>query len=121
VTPAGHPYRLTPGRRLADADAARHVADLVRVVLLTNPAERLHRPSLGAGLGVGVLFEPFQGALLDVVAMRARGALNDLLGERIAVEEVSVTQAGESTVVARVSYRLRPSGEQGTVEATVAA
>ena len=51
VNPARHPYRLTPARRLDEAETDRHIADLVRLVLLTGAGERLHRPEFGAGLG----------------------------------------------------------------------
>jgi uncharacterized protein len=115
VNPARHPYRLAPARRLADADLPRHVADLVRLVLLTSPGERLHRPELGAGLGSGVLFQPLQSALLGVVELRARGALTQTLGDRIRIDRLVVTQPGESTIEATLHYRLRTTGEEQTV------
>jgi phage baseplate assembly protein W len=109
--PARHPYRLAPARRLADAGAERHVGDLVRLVLLTGPRERLHRPDFGAGLGAAALFEPLDGALRGVVEVRARGSLERALGDRIDVAEVTVGREGESTLTAAVSYRLRAVGE----------
>jgi phage baseplate assembly protein W len=111
VTPARHPYRLAPARRLADATGERHVGDLVRLVLLTGPRERLHRPDFGAGLGAATLFEPLDGALRGVVEVRARGSLERALGDRIEVAEVTVGREGESTLTAAVAYRLRPGGE----------
>jgi uncharacterized protein len=119
MNPARHPYRLTPARRLAEADLARHVADLVRIVLLTTPGERLHRPDLGGGLGPGMLFEPLQSALFGLVELRARGSLADALGDRIEVEDVTVTGDGDSTVRASVTYRLRPAGAPATIELQV--
>lgn len=114
-TPARHPYRLTPARRLAEADAARHIADLVRLVLLTSPGTRLHRPDFGAGLGTDALFEPVGGALTGLVELRARGALTDALGDRIVIESLTVRTAGESTVEAVVGYRLRDGGDTHTL------
>ena len=116
MRPAAHPYRLLLERRLADADVSRHVADLVRLVLLTGPGERLHRPDFGAGLGASALFEPLQAALLGVVEMRARGSLADALGDRIEVLEVTVRSGAESTIEATVVYRLRESGTTDSVE-----
>jgi phage baseplate assembly protein W len=116
MRPARHPYRLTDERRLAEADVERHVADLVRLVLLTSPGDRLHRPEFGAGLGAGALFEPLQAGLLGVVEVRARGSLEDALGDRIEVREVTVRAEGESTIAAAVSYRLRDTGAPGAVE-----
>jgi Bacteriophage baseplate protein W len=116
MRPARHPYRLGDARRLDDADAERHVADLVRIVLLTGPSERLHRPDFGAGLGAASLFEPLDGALASVIEVRARGSLDRALGDRIEIIEVRVRPSGESTLVAEVSYRLRGSEASSRVE-----
>jgi phage baseplate assembly protein W len=107
---ARHPYRLTPARRLAQADPDTHIADLVRLVLLTAPGERLHRPDFGAGLGASALFAPVDDALASLVDLRIRGSLEDALGDRIEVLEVRVDRSAESTLTAAVSYRLRPAG-----------
>lgn len=105
-----HPYRLAPTRRLAGAEADEHVADLVRIVLLTGPGERLHHPEFGAGLGTATVFEPLDDALRSVVEVRARGSLERALGDRIEVVDVRVTTA-EAALHAEVSYRLRPAGD----------
>jgi phage baseplate assembly protein W len=118
VTPPRHPFRLTAGRQLATAELERHVADLVRLVLLTGARERLHRPDFGAGLGSTTLFEPLEAALGGVVEVRARGSLESALGDRIEVVDVTVDpggNGGESTLSASVTYRLRPAGEPATV------
>ena len=119
MNPARHPFRLTAGRRLAEAELERHVADLVRLVLLTGPGERLHRPEFGAGLGAGAVFEPLAGPLLSLVEVRARGSLEATLGDRVEVLEVAVAATGESTLEAEVRYRLRPAGPAATVEVRV--
>ena len=113
---ARHPYRLTSARLLERADAERHIADLVQLVLLTGPRERLHRPDFGAGLGASTLFEPLDGALASVVEVRARGSLEQALGDRIEVLEVKVGISGESTLLAEVTYRLRGSDTRSTLE-----
>ena len=114
-----HPYRVTARRQLAEAELERHIADLVRLVLLTGPGERLHRPDFGAGLGASALFEPLDGALLGIVEVRARGSLESALGDRIEVVEVAVAASGESTLEAAVTYRLRPAGRTTTTEVRV--
>jgi phage baseplate assembly protein W len=116
VSAARHPYRLTPARRLEEAAAERHVADLVRLVLLTGPGERLHRPDFGAGLGATALFEPLDPALTGVVEVRARGSLERALGDRIDIVEVTIGSAGESTLLASVTYRLLGSDARTRVE-----
>lgn len=111
-----HPYRLTPAHRLADADPARHIADMVRLVLLTGAGERLHRPELGAGLGAHALFEPLDQALASIVDMRARSSLQEALGDRIEVLDLAVERSGESTLEATLTYRLRPVGEPSATQ-----
>jgi phage baseplate assembly protein W len=119
VSAAAHPYRLTPSRRLDQADPARHVADLVRLVLLTGPGERLHRPDFGAGLGARALFGPLDETLAGLVEMRIRGSLDEALGGRIEVLEVALEISGESALAASVTYRLRPVGRPATTEVRV--
>jgi phage baseplate assembly protein W len=116
VRSARHPYRLTPARRLEEADVERHIADLVRLVLLTGPNERLHRPDFGAGIGAATLFEPLDEALASVVELRARGSLERALGDRIEIVRITVERTGESTLVADVGYRLRGSDTRSSVE-----
>jgi len=119
VTAARHPYRLTNARRLADAPYERHIADLVRIVLLTGTRERLHRADFGAGLGSATLFEPLDAALQSVIQVRAKGSLESALGDRIEIVEIDVAREGESTLTASVTYRLRPAGEPRTVGVSV--
>lgn len=116
MTAARHPFRLTSARRLAEAGPERHIADLVRLVLLTGPNERLHRPAFGAGLGATTLFEPLDEALLGLVEVRVRGSLGEALGDRIEVLEVTIGRSGEATLAADVTYRLLGSDTRSRVE-----
>ena len=113
---ARHPLRLSEARRLETADLERHIADLVRLVLLTGPNERLHRPDFGAGLGATTLFEPLDGALASVAEMAARGSLDRALGDRIEIVQIEVDRSGESTLLADVTYRLRGSDQRSQIE-----
>lgn len=117
MTVPAHPYRLDTTRQLAGADVQEHIADLVRTVLLTGPGERLHRPGFGAGLGAATIFEPADEALRAVVEVRARGALQHELGERIELVSVAV-RADSSTLLAEVVYRIRPTGSDRRVVVT---
>lgn len=119
MTTPRHPFRLTPARRLDEADPDRHVADMVRLVLLTAPGERLHHPDFGAGLGATALFGPLDGTLAGLVDTRIRSSLDEALGERIEVLDVAVEVSGESTLAASVSYRVGPAGRPATAEVRV--
>jgi len=109
VTEARHPYRVTAARRLELAAAERHLADLVRLALLTGAAERLHHADFGAGLGTA-LFEPLDDHVTSMIAVRAQGSLDRALGDRIEVLDLSVERVGESEIAAALTYRLRPAG-----------
>jgi phage baseplate assembly protein W len=116
MNPARHPYRVGRARQLDEADAERHIADLVRLVVLTGPSERLHRPDFGAGLGAATTFEPLDGALTSVIEVRARGSIERALGDRVEVDEVKVGRTGESTVVAEITYHLRGADTRSRLE-----
>lgn len=111
MTEPRHPFRVDSTRRLAAADPDRHIADLVRLVLLTGPAERLHHPDFGAGLGATALFEPPDDALLAMIEVRALGSLEQQLGDRLEVLAVDVRR-NDAAIEAEVRYRLRPAGQQ---------
>jgi len=115
VTEARHPFRTTARRRLELAAEERHVADLVRLVVLTGVGERLHRPEFGAGLGTAV-FEPLDLAVASLIEMRLRGSLDQALGDRIEVTAVAVDVVGESELAATLTYKLRPSGAPQQLE-----
>jgi uncharacterized protein len=119
MTTPRHPFRVTSARRLDEADPERHLADLVRLALLTAPGERLHRPDFGAGLGATALFGPLDEALAGLVDARIRSSLDEALGERVEVLDVVVEIAGESTLAASVTYRLGPAGRATTTEVRV--
>jgi uncharacterized protein len=117
--PARHPYRLARSRQLVTATVERHIADLVRLILLTGTGERLHHADFGAGLGAAALFEPLDPALLSAIEVRARGSLQRALGDRIQVQDLSIARAGESTITASLTYGLRPSGTKATVDVVI--
>jgi len=119
VSSARHPLRLSAARRLEAATAEQHIADLVRLVLLTGPAERLHRPDFGAGLEAGTLFEPLDAAVASITEVRARSSLDRALADTIEVVEVAVERSGESTLLAAVTYRLLGANASSRVEVTV--
>jgi phage baseplate assembly protein W len=119
VSAPRHPFRLTPARQLSLANADRAIADLVRLVLLTGPGERLHHADFGAGLGAAALFEPLDPALLGIIEVRARGSLERALGDRIEVTNVAIGRVGESTITAAVTYRRKPAGTPITVDVAV--
>jgi phage baseplate assembly protein W len=81
----------------------------IRLILGTNPGERVMRPDFGAGLRAFV-FEPISATTLEALRKRVEEALIDW-EPRIDVERVIVTAdpAEPGKVVIDVSYRVRAS------------
>ncbi len=114
------PWQLGGSRRLATRMPLEHLDDMVRLVLLTGPNERLHRSGFGAGLGASTLFQPLSPDLAGTVRARARGSLSAALGDRLDVVDVAVTVV-DSTLSAEVTYRPKPAGETRRVTLTLPA
>jgi uncharacterized protein len=117
---AEQPWAVGPGRRLSTRSTLEHLDDLVRLVLLTGPNERVHRPGFGAGLGASTLFQPLSPDIEGTVRAKARGSLMDALGDRLDVLDVEV-KVVESTLSALVVYRPKPAGETRQVTLTLPA
>ena len=89
---------------------AAHEEDIrqaIRIILGTNPGERVMRPDFGAGLSEFV-FEPINIATMEALKTRVQEALVDW-EPRIDVEEVRVTadDTEANKLLADVKYRVR--------------
>ena len=100
------PPRVGPDGRVAWSQGPDNIREAIRVILLTEPRERLNLPDFGGGLG-RLLFEP------NTVATRARIArrISESLGKwepRVTVESVTVEPdaADAQAAVATITYRL---------------
>jgi phage baseplate assembly protein W len=102
------PYHIDGRGRTAVTDDADHVRDLIEQVLFTSPGERVMRPDFGSGL-LAMVFEPNSTALAATAQMLIQGALQQYLGELIAVQAVEV-EAVDSTFRVNVRYALLRDG-----------
>lgn len=87
-----------------------HIRDLIYQVLFTSPGERVNRPDFGCGLK-RLLFMPNSDVLGIATQFTVQGALQQWLGDRIAVEMVRV-RTEEAVLTVDVVYTVRTSGEQ---------
>jgi uncharacterized protein len=100
------------GQRAGHTAVAQYEEDIrqaIRIILLTNPGERVMRPTFGAGLN-DFLFEPVTPSTMTALETRVREALIDD-EPRIDVNTVTVT-ADDSTsgrVLIDIVYRVRSS------------
>ena len=74
------------GRTAATSDDD-HIRDMIEQVLFTTPGERVNRPTFGSGL-LQLVFAPNSDALAATTQFLVQSALQQWLGEVIAVEDV---------------------------------
>jgi phage baseplate assembly protein W len=98
------------GTLAVEGDHARHVDQLIRQVLLTNPGERINRPGFGCGLR-SMVFAPNSELTAGLAQVAVFQALTEWLGDLIEVDRVDATALGE-TLELEVAYLLRSSGER---------
>jgi hypothetical protein len=96
------PYRYDGRGRTAVTNDADHIRDLIEQVLFTSPGERVMRPDFGSGL-LAMVFEPNSSALAATTQMLVQGALQQYLGDLIAVQAVEV-EAVDGALRVNVRY-----------------
>ncbi len=103
------PYRVDGRGRTAEAENDdAHVRHLIEQVLFTVPGERVNRPDFGCGL-LQLVFAPNSDELAATLQVLVQGALQQWLGNLIALEAVEV-EAVESTLRVTVRYAIRRTG-----------
>lgn len=103
------PPRLERDGSVAQASYEEDVRQAIRIILGTNPGERIMRPDFGAGLK-SFVFEPVNTSTLALVKTRVEEALVDW-EPRINVEAVKVQPDSfeRDRILIEVSYRIRSS------------
>lgn len=104
------PIQFDASGRTALADRDAYVRGLIEQVLLTNPGERLRRPTFGAGL-LHAVFAPGGPEVAAAAEDLARASLQEWLGDILDVEAVEVVAADASLRVS-VQYVVRGVGER---------
>ncbi len=101
------PPRLEADGTIAEAIYEEDIRQAIRIILGTNPGERVMRPDFGAGLNAFV-FEPVNTTTLALIKTRVEEALIDW-EPRIDVEEVKVTSdpAQRHKLLIDMHYRVR--------------
>ena len=101
-----------------EVDYARHVEQLMKQVLLTNPGERIHRPDFGCGLR-RMVFAPNDPAAASLLKVTILQALDRWLGTVVSVEDVQ-SEANEERLEVRIRYTLRARQERRYLNLKVA-
>jgi uncharacterized protein len=113
------PVRLAPDGQLALSVDGDNVRESIRVLLSTDPGERLMRPGYGGGLR-SLLFAPNTTATHRLMTERIRAAI-DRWEPRVAVRDVTVVAdaADPHRAVATIAYQLVATGEPGTARIVI--
>jgi len=106
------------GKLAVERDNARHVDQLIRQVLLTNPGERVNRPGFGCGLRA-MVFAPNSELTAGLAQVAVFQALTEWLSDLIDVDSVDARALSE-TLELQVAYVLRSSGERRFLNLEVA-
>jgi phage baseplate assembly protein W len=104
------PLRFDGRGRTATTGADDHVRDLIEQVLFTMPGERVNRPDFGSGL-LQLTFAPLSDELTSATQVLVQGALEQWLGDVVAVEAVQVSHA-DATLAVSVQYVVLLTGER---------
>jgi phage baseplate assembly protein W len=109
------PPRVEGTGAVAEAVYEDDIREAIRIILGTDPGERVMRPEFGAGLSRFV-FEPVNTATVTRMQRQVRDALVTW-EPRIDVEEVAVTPRGDPPVVLEVemTYRVRATNARANL------
>lgn len=107
------PYHFDGRQRTAATSEADHIRDLIEQILFTNPGERVNRPDFGAGI-YRLLFGPVSAEQAATTEFVIRGALQQHLGRRIEVTEISA-EARDAAIHISIAYRILRSGAGASV------
>jgi phage baseplate assembly protein W len=104
------PFHFDALGRTALTDDADHVRDMIELLLLTSPGERVNRPDFGSGL-MQALFAPNTPEIAAAMEFSTRAALQRWLGDVIDVQSLAFS-AVDSTLRAELVYSLKSTGER---------
>ena len=113
------PPRVLPGGGIAWSSGEDNIREAIRLVLMTEPGERLYLPTFGAGLG-RFLFEPNTASTHTLIAERIQSALR-AWEPRVKVEsvELAVDPNDPQAAIATLTYRLVATQAQERVSLSV--
>jgi phage baseplate assembly protein W len=106
------PFHFDGRGRTATTGGDDHVRDLIEQLLFTVPGERVNRPDFGSGL-LQLTFAPLSDELATATQLLVQGALEQWLGDLIAVERVAVARE-DAVLTVIVEYVVQRSGERRT-------
>src|SRR6476659_4013930 len=107
-----YPFRIDEGLGTLgeETDYARHVEQLMRQILFTNPGERVNRPDFGCGIR-RMVFAPNSDVTASLTKVIITQSLEKWIGTLIEVIDVT-TKALEETLEIKIVYLIRARQER---------
>ena len=105
-----YPFHFDGRGRTATTSDADHVRDMIELLLLSSPGERVNRPDFGGGLR-RLVFSANSPEVASATEYLVQGALQRFLGDRLQVESVQV-RSDEARLEITVQYRLLRTQER---------
>lgn len=103
------PFDFDGAGRAARTGPDDHVRDMIYQLLFTNPGERVDLPDFGCGL-LQMVFRPNSEALAAATQLLIQGAIQQWLGDAIAVQQLEVSSQDELLTIDLVYVR-RDTGQ----------
>lgn len=104
-----YPFRYDNVGRTASTELEDHVRDMIELILLTSPGERVMMPDFGSGL-LAMTYEPSSPEIASALQFTMQASLQRWLGDVIDVRRVEV-DADDSTLRIVVEYSLQQTAE----------
>ena len=104
------PFSFDTTGRTAQASVAQHVNDMIELILLTSPGERVNLPTFGSGTAQ-LVFAPNSDVLAAAQQQAIQAGLQQWLPDLIRVNSVQVA-AQDATLMVTVVYTLVANQQQ---------
>jgi phage baseplate assembly protein W len=103
-----HPWHYDRRGRTADTNYEDHVRDMITLLVLTSPGERVNRPDFGCGLRE-LVFAPNSPELAAGLQFNMQATIQRELGDVLTIEELQVISVADALRVS-VGYVVRATG-----------
>ncbi|WP_229070789.1 GPW/gp25 family protein [Actinoplanes sp. DH11] len=103
-----HPWHYDRRGRTADTNYADHIRDMVTLLVLTSPGERVNRPGFGCGLRE-LVFAPNSPDLAAALQFIMQATIQRELGDVLTIEDLRLVSVADALRVS-VGYVMLATG-----------
>jgi phage baseplate assembly protein W len=111
------PYHLDDRGRTATTDYDAHVRQMLELLLLTRPGERVNRPDFGCGL-LDLVFGPNSPEVAAALSVTITAAVGRWLGDVISLTALDVA-AEDSTLSVSIAYDVLATGSGSVMNLSI--